>query len=159
MIISKHERGTFVMLHRRLVRPVIVTGLLAIICYVWLVYHAEIVVLIPQSVASVASVAIEPVAENQIPIPAKPSSRIAKVTVAANSLNTSIIHDSLRTHQVQNELHGYIHHITTAELVSDLSENDVQHRPRGAWSKPAYLLALIVAELSKPESERLEWLL
>jgi hypothetical protein len=144
------------MLHRRLVRPVIVTGLLAIICYVWLVYHAEIVVLIPQPVASVAN---DPVAETQIPIPAKPRSRIAKVTVAANTLNTSIIHDSLKTHQVQNELHGYLHHITTAELVSDLSENDVQHRPRGAWSKPAYLLALIVAELTKPESERLEWLL
>lgn len=143
------------MLHRRLVRPVIVTGLLAIIFYIWLSHHAQIVVLIPQP----GSVAVESTPENTTQIPAKPRSRIAKVTVATNSLNTSIIHDALRTHQVQNELHGYIHYITTADLVSDLSENDVQHRPRGAWSKPAYLLSLIVAELVKPESERLEWLL
>jgi hypothetical protein len=43
--------------------------------------------------------------------------------------------------------------------VGDLSEHDSQHRPRGAWSKPAYLLSLIVNELTKPEDERLEWLL
>ncbi|KUJ12754.1 uncharacterized protein LY89DRAFT_687714 [Mollisia scopiformis] len=141
------------MLHRRLVRPVIVTGLLACICYLWLVYHSDIVVLIPKTVA------LNPL---QDPVePAKSSSsrsRIAKVTVAANSLNTSVIHQALRTHQVQNELHGYTHFITTGELVGDLSEHDVQGRPRGAWSKPAYLLSLIVAELTKPEAERLEWL-
>ncbi|PMD42036.1 glycosyltransferase family 34 protein [Hyaloscypha variabilis F] len=62
------------------------------------------------------------------------------------------------THQVQNELHGYIHHITSYELVSDISEYDSQDRPRGAWSKPAYLLGLIVTELAKPAAERLEWI-
>ncbi|KAE9369923.1 glycosyltransferase family 34 protein [Stipitochalara longipes BDJ] len=62
------------------------------------------------------------------------------------------------THQVQNELHGYIHHITSYELVSDLSEYDSQNRPRGAWSKPAYLLGLIVSELAKPADERLDWI-
>lgn len=139
------------MLHRRLIRPVIVTGLLACICYLWLAFQADIVVFIPRTVD---------LNSYQSPITqTKLRSRIAKVTVAANTLNTSVIHQALRTHQVQNELHGYTHFITTGELVSDLSENDSQGRPRGAWSKPAYLLSLIVAELTKPESERLEWLL
>ncbi len=93
------------------------------------------------------------------PPPPKHIPRIAKATVATNTLNNSIIHQALRTHQVQNDIHGYIHHITTEELVSDLSEHDRQGRPRGAWSKPAYLLGLMVAELTKPESERLEWIL
>ncbi|KAE8448456.1 hypothetical protein EG329_009521 [Mollisiaceae sp. DMI_Dod_QoI] len=143
------------MLHRRLVRPVIVTGLLACICYLWLLYHADIVVLIPRPGA------LNPLADSiteEVHAPPKRISRIAKVTVAANTLNSTIIHQALRTHQVQNELHGYIHHIANGELVGDLSENDSQKRPRGAWSKPAYLLSLIVAELTKPESERLEWL-
>jgi len=91
--------------------------------------------------------------------PVKPIARIAKVSVAVNTLNSSIIHQALRTHQVQNELHGYQHFIATEEAVGDLSENDFQKRPRGAWSKPAYLLSLVVAELMKPECERLKWLL
>jgi hypothetical protein len=88
----------------------------------------------------------------------RPISRIAKATVATNNLNNSIVRQALRTHQVQNELHGYIHHITSQELVSDLSEYDSQNRSRGAWSKPAYLLGLMVSELAKPEDERLEWI-
>lgn len=147
MIISKHERRAFVMLHRRLARPVILTSFLALLCYYWVVYRSEFVSLIPRTISTECSAA-------QVP-----RSRIAKVTVATNTLNTSLIQDALRTHQVQNELHGYGHFITTAGLVSDLSENDSQHRPKGAWSKPAYLLSLIVMELTKPESERLEWLL
>lgn len=93
------------------------------------------------------------------PTEAGPYSRIAKVSVAVNSLNSSLIHDALRTHRVQNDLHGYRHFISTTELVGDLSENDSQKRPRGAWSKPAYLMSIIVAELSKAETERLDWIL
>ena len=89
----------------------------------------------------------------------KPSSRIAKATVAVNSLNTPLIQKALSTHMRHNDLHNYRHHITTVEVVGDLSENDPQHRPRGAWSKPALLLSIIVAELAKSESERLDWIL
>ncbi|TAQ83746.1 hypothetical protein B7494_g7930 [Chlorociboria aeruginascens] len=88
----------------------------------------------------------------------RPVSRIAKVTVAANSLNSSVIHHALRTHKVQDDLHGYKSFIATNELVGDISEVDHQKRPRGAWSKPAYLLSIVVNELAKPECDRLEWI-
>ena len=91
--------------------------------------------------------------------PLNPISRIAKATVATNTLNSSLIDRALQTHQLQNELHGYVHHITGYELVSDISEYDSRDRPRGAWSKPAYLLALIALELAKPAAERVEWIL
>ena len=89
----------------------------------------------------------------------KPTSKVAKVTVAVNKLDNELIHRSLKTHERQNELHGYQHFIASQQAVSDLIENDSRHRPKGAWTKPAYLLSLIVAELQKPEDERLEWLL
>ncbi|KAF4631342.1 hypothetical protein G7Y89_g6794 [Cudoniella acicularis] len=135
------------MLHRQLVRRIIAIGLLVCICYLWPVYHGDIWLLIRRPLAITEA----------IYLPSKPT-RIAKVTVAANALNSTIIHRALRSHQVQNEIHGYAHHIATGELVGDLSENDSQGRPRGAWSKPAFLLSLIVAELTKPEHERLDWI-
>jgi hypothetical protein len=106
------------------------------------------------------TVVIFPIVGSSNPLkPSKPTSKIAKATVATNTLNNSLIDRALQTHQVQNELHGYIHHIASYELVSDISEYDSQDRPRGAWSKPAYLLGLIVTELAKPAAERLEWIL
>lgn len=128
------------MIFRRLARPV--TLLLATWC-LWQLYRPDIAVLIPIF--------------QKVPTP--PVSKIAKVTVAAGSLNSSIIHQALQTHKVQNDIHGYKQFTATNELVGDLSENDPQKRPRGAWSKPAYLLSIIVAELAKPEAERLEWIL
>ena len=86
------------------------------------------------------------------------TSPIGKVTVAANKLDNSMIRRALRTHQRQNEIHGYAHYIATNEAVSGLIENDSQKRPRGAWTKPAYLLSVMVAELQKPEQQRLKWL-
>lgn len=128
------------MIHRRLAR--LVTVLVAIWC-LWLTFRSHLVVVIPT-------------AQNDS---ARLASRIAKVTVAVNTLNSSIIHHALHTHKVQNDLHGYIHHIATDEVVGDMSESDPKGRPRGAWSKPAYLLSIIVTELTKPESERLKWVL
>ncbi|KAG7123357.1 hypothetical protein HYQ45_013846 [Verticillium longisporum] len=55
-------------------------------------------------------------------------------------------------------MHGYHHYIATNQAVGDLIENEADRRPQGAWTKPAYLLSLIVAELEKPEDERLEWI-
>lgn len=128
------------MIHRRLAKLVAV--LLAIWC-LWLTFRSDFEVVIP-------------IVQNYS---AGPASRIAKVTVAVNTLNSSIIHQALHTHKVQNDLHGYIHHIATDEVVGDMSESDPKRRPRGAWSKPAYLLSVIIAELTKPESERLKWVL
>jgi len=89
---------------------------------------------------------------------AKPTARVGKVTVAANTLNSPVIHRALKTHARHNEIHGYAHHVAMNEAVSGLIENDRHHRPRGAWTKPAYLLSVLVMELEKPEEERLKWI-
>ncbi|KAK1750314.1 hypothetical protein QBC47DRAFT_124336 [Echria macrotheca] len=84
-------------------------------------------------------------------------SRIGKVTVAANQLDSDTIDRALRTHQRHNARHGYTHFIAKNQAVGSMIENDRHNRPEGAWTKPAYLLSVLVAELEKPEEERLEW--
>ena len=86
------------------------------------------------------------------------ASRIAKATVATNSLDSPLAKRALATHDLHNRRHGYRHFIATTEFVSDLTENDRKGRPRGAWSKPAFLMALIISELQKDEQERLRWI-
>jgi hypothetical protein len=86
----------------------------------------------------------------------KHSSKIAKVSVTVNNLNSIIVADALRSHQVQNTLHGYQHFIGTQEVVTE--EQDSRGRSSGVWSKPAYILSLLLAEMEKPPEERLEWL-
>lgn len=87
--------------------------------------------------------------------------KVAKVTVFANSLSVnssdsdSYISRALRTHEVQNALHNYRHFQCNTSLVQEAS---IPGRPTGTWTKPAYLLDLILSELSKPEAARLEWL-
>jgi hypothetical protein len=87
----------------------------------------------------------------------KARSRIGKVTVAANKLANDVIHRALASHERHNARHGYVHFIAENQAVSSLIEHDRLHRAKGAWTKPAYLLSVIVAELEKPEEERLEW--
>lgn len=87
------------------------------------------------------------------------TSRVAKVTVAANALDVDVIHRAMLTHERHNREHGYHHYIALNQAVSSLIENDRAGRPKGAWTKPAYLLSIIVAELEKPEEERLKWVL
>ncbi|KAH7049309.1 galactosyl transferase GMA12/MNN10 family protein [Macrophomina phaseolina] len=54
---------------------------------------------------------------------------------------------ALHTHHVHNRIHG-IRPLTLREkLVDDL------------WNKPAFILTILVGEMMKPASERLEWLL
>ena len=154
----KHEIQALIMILRRLVRPV--SALLALWC-LWRISKFELQVFIPIGERNFISNISEFAAHytSDAPIRQKLSSSVAKVTVAVNSLDRSVIHQAMETHKVQNEMHGYIHHIATNELVDDISEEDRQHRPRGAWSKPAYILSVLVAELAKPEDERLEWIL
>lgn len=91
--------------------------------------------------------------------PATPRSRIAKVTIATNKLETDIIRRALQTHERHNARHGYTQFTATRQAVGSLIENDRHRRPKGAWTKPAYLLSILVAELQKPDDERLEWVL
>lgn len=98
-------------------------------------------------------------ANNETTTSTQPRSRIGKVTVAANQLDSDTITRALKTHERHNVRHGYVHYIARNQVVGSLIENDRLGRPQGAWTKPAYLLAILVDELQKPEEERLEWLL
>ncbi|KAL1897643.1 hypothetical protein Sste5346_003949 [Sporothrix stenoceras] len=91
-------------------------------------------------------------------MPKGPMAKVAKVGVAVNALDIPVVHRAFKTHQYHNDLHGYPHFIADREVVSDLIDNDRMHRGSGAYTKPAYLLAIIITELLKPESERLEWI-
>ncbi|CAK7264544.1 hypothetical protein SEPCBS57363_001126 [Sporothrix epigloea] len=91
-------------------------------------------------------------------MPKGPMAKVAKVGVAVNALDIPVVHRAFKTHQVHNEMHGYPHFIADREVVSDLIDNDRMHRGSGAYTKPAFLLAIIITELLKPESERLQWI-
>ena len=140
-----HDKNASAMIYRRPIRYALAA--LAILS-LWWSFRSQLTVVVPHFKSCLTTAT-----------PPEPRARVAKVTVAVNALNATVIYDALQTHKVQNDLHGYTHYISTTELVGDLMENDSQKRPRGAWSKPAYLLAIIVAELTKPESERLQWVL
>ncbi|KAK0304355.1 hypothetical protein LTR01_007456 [Friedmanniomyces endolithicus] len=70
--------------------------------------------------------------------------RIGKCTVVFNG--NSYWERALRTHEEHDRLHGYRLHVLRQSLLDDV------------WSKPAYILSLLLRELARPESERLEWL-
>ena len=82
--------------------------------------------------------------------------RVGKVSVAANKLDNDIIHRALLSHQTQNDIHGYPQFTAPYEAVGGFIERH-KKKPSGAWTKPAYLLAVVVNELEKSEDERLEW--
>lgn len=71
--------------------------------------------------------------------------RIGKCTILFNG--NSYWERAIRTHEVHDRLHNYRLHVLRQEILDDV------------WSKPAYILSLLLRELSKPPPERLEWLL
>ncbi|KAK5114035.1 hypothetical protein LTR85_010341 [Meristemomyces frigidus] len=70
--------------------------------------------------------------------------RIGKCTILFNG--NSFWERAIRTHEQHDRLHGYRLHVLRQNLLDDV------------WSKPAYILSLLLRELAKPESDRLEWL-
>jgi hypothetical protein len=74
--------------------------------------------------------------------------RIGKCTVLfdGDGNGNSYWERALRSHEDHDALHGYRLHVLRQQVLDDV------------WSKPAYVLSLLLRELSKPESERLEWL-
>ncbi|KAK3115527.1 hypothetical protein LTR53_005022 [Teratosphaeriaceae sp. CCFEE 6253] len=70
--------------------------------------------------------------------------RVGKCTLVFNG--NSYWERALRTHEEHDKLHGYRLHVLRQKLLD------------GVWSKPAYVLSLLLRELAKPEGERLEWL-
>ncbi|GAB7364758.1 hypothetical protein MBLNU230_g5556t1 [Neophaeotheca triangularis] len=71
--------------------------------------------------------------------------RIGKCTVLFNG--NSYWERAIRTHESHDRIHGYRLHILRQQLLDDV------------WSKPAYILSILLRELSKPPADRLDWLL
>ncbi|CAK4012245.1 glycosyltransferase family 34 [Lecanosticta acicola] len=70
--------------------------------------------------------------------------RIGKCTILFNG--NSFWERAIRTHERHDREHGYRLHVLRQHLMDDV------------WSKPAYILSLLLRELAKPDHERLEWL-
>jgi hypothetical protein len=70
--------------------------------------------------------------------------RVGKCTILFNG--NSFWERAIRTHEDHDRMHGYRLHVLRQQLLDDV------------WSKPAYILSLLLRELSKSESERLDWL-
>jgi hypothetical protein len=59
---------------------------------------------------------------------------------------TPVYERALRGHKRHNEIHGYSMHVLREQTLSEF------------WSKPAYVLQVLLGELAKPAPERLKWL-
>nr|OQO24019.1 hypothetical protein B0A51_09237 [Rachicladosporium sp. CCFEE 5018] len=70
--------------------------------------------------------------------------RVGKCTILFNG--NSYWERAIRTHEQHDRMHGYRLHVLRQHLMDDV------------WSKPAYILSLLLRELAKPDSERLDWL-
>lgn len=73
-------------------------------------------------------------------------SLIGKVTILFHGKDPTYVR-AIQTHLAHNRLHGY----PLLALRHAILE--------GIWSKPAYILAVLLEELRKPDRQRLKWLL
>lgn len=73
-------------------------------------------------------------------------SLIAKITLVTGDPNI-VYERALRTHILHNRLHGYPMFTLRQSIFPDV------------WSKPAYIMSVILHELQKPVHRRLQWLL
>ncbi|KAI9678820.1 MAG: hypothetical protein M1817_005879 [Caeruleum heppii] len=69
---------------------------------------------------------------------------LAKVTILFGDVPT--YERAVKTHEVQNTMYGYPINILRHGILDDV------------WTKPAYILALLLEQLAKPVEERLKWL-
>lgn len=74
-----------------------------------------------------------------------PVPSIAKATIVFGE--NTIYQGALRTHEEHNRKFGYRMHVLRSGILDDV------------WTKPAFLLSLLLEELVKPETERVDWLL
>ncbi|KAJ6787752.1 hypothetical protein PWT90_04011 [Aphanocladium album] len=72
-------------------------------------------------------------------------SHIAKMCIVYGA-NTPYYERALATHKLHNRLHGYAMFIQREKILD------------GYWTKPAHILSVLLAEMSKPKSQRLRWL-
>jgi hypothetical protein len=73
----------------------------------------------------------------------KPS--IAKVTIVFGDSPT--YQRALKTHEEHSRKFGYRMHVLRSGILD------------GVWTKPAFLLSLLLEELVKPKTERIDWIL
>lgn len=71
---------------------------------------------------------------------------IGKVTISFGEAD-EVYERAIRSHELHNRLMGYSQFVLRERLVP------------GLWSKHAYIFSIIVQELSKPEPQRLKWLM
>jgi hypothetical protein len=72
--------------------------------------------------------------------------RVTKVTSLFGNEN-ELYEAAIRSHDEHNRLNNYEMRVLRERIVNNY------------WSKPTYLLSLLVAELAKPEEDRTEWLM
>lgn len=70
---------------------------------------------------------------------------MCKVTIITGGEN-SVYERALKTHNLHNRIHGYPMHTLRQSILNDV------------WSKPAYILSVMLRELAKPKSQRVQWL-
>lgn len=95
-------------------------------------------------ISAAAEETIEPAPNSPFTVHKKAS--IGKVTIITGGTNPTY-ERALKSHQRHNRLHGYPLHVLRQGILESV------------WSKPAYILSLLLKELAKPEIERLKWLL
>jgi hypothetical protein len=78
--------------------------------------------------------------------PLKPRSLVGKVHAVFGEPNP-VYERALKLHEIHAEAQGHPMHVLRERILS------------GLWSKPGYILNVMLAELAKPEGQRLEWLL
>lgn len=78
--------------------------------------------------------------------PLKPRSAVGKVHAVFGEPNP-VYERALKLHEIHAEARGHPMHVLRERVLS------------GLWSKPAYILSVMLQELAKPEGQRLEWLL
>lgn len=72
--------------------------------------------------------------------------RIGKCTILFNVGGSTYWERAIRTHEEHDRINGYRLHVLREQILDTV------------WSKPAYILSLLLRELSKPEGERLDWI-
>ncbi|KAF2816073.1 uncharacterized protein BDZ99DRAFT_565945 [Mytilinidion resinicola] len=76
----------------------------------------------------------------------KENVRIAKASMLYGAQN-EILEGAMQTHRLHNTNYGYEMHVLRQSITN------------GYWNKFAYLFTLVAKELSKPEEERIEWIM
>ncbi len=76
-----------------------------------------------------------------------PESRVGKVHAVFGEQRNPVYERALALHQEHSEANGHPMFVLRERILS------------GLWSKPAFILGIIVEELARPREERLQWLM